>query len=91
MLVTLPWYTDADQYERFRTTADDRHDFFDSYVQWRLAALTHEQRAESRGVTLVRIRLRWDEFAAWKAASGARNNAAGRSEFADWRASQIIG
>lgn len=91
MLVTLPWYTDAVQYELFRATAEDRIDFFDSYEQWRQAALAHELRAESRGVPLVRIRLRWDEFTVWQAMSGMRNNAEGRSEFADWRASQIVG
>ncbi|MEY4179643.1 MAG: hypothetical protein RLY70_3217 [Planctomycetota bacterium] len=91
MLVTLPWYTSAVEYERFRAAADDRSDFFDSYEDWRQAALRHEQRAESRGVPLVRIRLRWDEFVAWQAISNARNNAEGRSEFADWRASQVVG
>lgn len=91
MIVTLPWYTDAAEYELFRATADDQADFFDSYEDWRRAALAHELRAESRGVPLVRIRLRWEEFAAWQLRSGQRNNAEGRSDFADWRASQIVG
>lgn len=91
MIVTLPWYMNAEEYEQFRAAALDSADFFDTYDQWRRAALAHEQRAESRGVRLVRIRLRYQDFTAWQQATATPNDAAGRSAFADWRASQIIG
>jgi len=91
MIVTLPWYASEGEYERFRATAIDSADFFETYDAWRRAALEHELRAESRGVVLVRIRLRYEEFIAWQGTTGSENNAAGRSAYADWRATEVIG
>lgn len=91
MIVTLPWYMNAAEYEQFRATAVDSADFFHSYDDWRRAALAHELRAESRGVSLIRILLYYEEFNAWQQLTGARNDAEGRSAFADWRATQVIG
>ncbi len=86
----IPWYVEATDYEQFRRNALDADDFFDSFSQWVQVACEHERRAESNGVPIIRICMRWPEFDRWCQGFGGQNDAAGRSRFADQKANQIV-
>lgn len=87
----VPWYPSERCYQQFRCTADDFDAFFSTYDEWLAAALEHERRAEANGVTILRIRVAYEAFEQWRSAQGARNDAAGRSAFAETRARILLG
>jgi hypothetical protein len=89
-IAAVPWYLSAEIYEAFRQTASDQADFFTSHGEWLEAALEHERQAEKHGVTIVRVRMDPEAFAAWCAEQSRANDAASRSEFAELRAARMV-
>jgi hypothetical protein len=90
-IAAVPWYSDAAAYEAVRSWAADAEDFFADYQQWLRAAISHENAAHAKGVTLIRIRMVNEEFLDWVRRRGLNNDANSRSEFAYERACRIIG
>ncbi len=86
----VPWYVTEDVYESFRNAAVDPQVFFTTHADWLVAALEHERRAEENGVAIVRIRMDFAAFEAWREIAGAKNDVEGRSSFAIYRAEQIL-
>ncbi len=89
-LAVVPWYTSSEQYELFRSSSVDRDDFFVTYDAWREAAMEHECQAARRGIVITRIRMDYQAFETWAAAGRYRNDSAGRSAFAEYRALWIL-
>lgn len=90
-LAIIPWYTSAESYEKFRTAATDRDSFFDTYQQWRQAALDHELQAEKFGVVIIRSRIDFDQFESWRKQQKCENNHHARSQFATLQAQKNLG
>ena len=86
---SVPWYTESTYYEQFRAAAIDSDSFFYSFQEWLAAALEHERQAQRHGVTIVRVRMFPKAFKQWCESSGARNDAAGRSAYAEDRAERL--
>ncbi len=89
-LAVVPWYVSEANYREFKEAAIDQADFFDFFDEWLEVAMEHERQAEAQGVIICRIRMSYQAFGEWCLASGHRNDAAGRSAFAEFRASQIL-
>jgi hypothetical protein len=87
---SIPWYTQPACYEQIRATAVDSDSFFSTFEEWLAAALEHERQAERQGVTIIRIRMFQDAFEQWCESSGARNDAVGRSAYAEGRAERLM-
>ncbi len=87
---SVPWYTGASYYEQFRADAVDAESFFSSFDQWLAVALEHERQAEKYGVPIIRIRMFKPEFDQWCQVTGARNDAEGRSAYAEVRAEKLM-
>ena len=90
-LATVPWYPDRETYEAFRRAAGDSDVFFATFDQWLAAALEHEQRAATYGVTIIRIRMHLPAFEEWSRQTGRPNTHEGRSEFAEARGQLLLG
>lgn len=89
-VAAVPWYPSEVVYESFRDAAEDPQEFFDSFEEWKVAALEHERQAERVGVILLRICMSIDEFQAYCGLAPCHNDQAGRSKFAYYKAEQII-
>jgi hypothetical protein len=89
-LAVVPWYVSDANYREFKDSAVDQADFFDGFDEWLEVAMEHEHLAEAQGVIICRIRMSYEAFCAWCLTSGYRNDAAGRTAFAEVRASQIL-
>lgn len=89
-VAAVPWYTTEAIYESFRNNAVDPEEFFDRFEEWKIAALEHERQAERVGVILLRIRMSLAEFQDYCGRFHCRNDQAGRSQFAFFKAEQII-
>lgn len=89
-VAAVPWYTSETIYESFRNNALDPEEFFDRFEEWKIAALEHERQAERVGVILIRIRMSLAEFQDYCKSFDCRNDQAGRSRFAYFKAEQII-
>ncbi|XZE42946.1 hypothetical protein SH467x_002486 [Pirellulaceae bacterium SH467] len=89
-VAAVPWYPNETVYESFRDAAEDPQEFFDSFEEWKVAALEHERQAERVGVILLRIRMSLDEFQSYCVRSYCHNDQSGRSQFAYHKAEQII-
>ena len=87
---SVPWYTEAAHYEQFRTDASDAESFFSTFQEWLVVALEHERQAERHGVPIIRVRMFKSEFDGWCQSTGFKNDAEGRSVFAEHRAQQLI-
>ena len=80
---SVPWYTDSIYYEHFRSNAIDSDSFFSTFVAWLAVALEHERQAEFHGFIVIRIRMFPEPFQHWCESSGAQNDAAGRTAYAE--------
>ena len=87
---SVPWYPDSDSYEQFRFDAVDDDAFFSTFDEWLAAALEHERQAERHGVPIIRVRMVKSAFQQWCQMTGARNDASGRSDYAEYRACSIF-
>ena len=87
---SVPWYTEPTYYSQFRAFAIDSDSFFSSFQEWLTVALEHERQAERNGITLIRIRMFPEPFKQWCESSGGRNNAAGRSAYAENCAEKLL-
>jgi hypothetical protein len=90
VFASVPWYTDSACYERFRSSAIDPDSFFSTFQKWLDVALEHERQAERQGIPIIRIRMDGEAFAQWCRSSGAKNNVAGRSAYAEDRAEKLM-
>jgi hypothetical protein len=86
----VPWYTSAEHYEEFRSTAIDRDDFFSTYQEWLTTALEHENQADKVGVVIIRIRLPYLDFKRWCETHQYPNSSQTRSQYAELLAERIV-
>lgn len=87
----VPWFVTASCYEEFRSTATDADVFFDSHCEWIEAAMEHERLAEQAGVIIIRIRMHFEDFEAWRLDRGLLNHADTRLQFAELIAQKLLG
>lgn len=87
---SVPWYTESTYYSQFRAFAIDSDCFFSTFQEWLTVALEHARQAERNGITIIRIRMFPQPFKQWCELSGARNNAAGRSAYAQHCAEKLL-
>ncbi|XZE19889.1 hypothetical protein SH449x_005219 [Pirellulaceae bacterium SH449] len=87
----VPWFVSETCYEQFRSTATDSDVFFDSHKEWVDAAMEHERLAERAGVIIVRIRMRFEDFEAWRVQHGLLNHADTRLQYAELVAQKLLG
>jgi hypothetical protein len=89
-IAAVPWYTSDENYQQFRSIAVDGGDFFETFAEWVQVAMEHEHQAEKAGVILFRVRMCVEDFEKWLRGTRYRNDAEGRSAFADFRANKLI-
>jgi hypothetical protein len=89
-VAAVPWYPTEAIYESFRNDALDPEAFFERFEEWKIAALEHERQAERVGVILFRIRMSLGEFQNYCQRCDCRNDQTGRSQYAYFKADQII-
>lgn len=87
----VPWFVTAACYEQFRSTATDAEVFFDSHNEWVDAAMEHERLAEQAGVIIIRIRMHFEDFEAWRRERGLLNHADTRLQYAELVAQKLLG
>jgi hypothetical protein len=87
----VPWFVSANCYEQFRSTATDADVFFDSHSEWIDAAMEHERLAEQAGVIIIRIRMHFEDFEAWRLQHGLLNHADTRLQYAELVAQKLLG
>ena len=87
----VPWFVSATCYEQFRSTATDADVFFDNHDEWVDAAMEHERFAEQAGVIIIRIRMQFNDFEAWRHQHCLRNHADTRLQYAQIVAQKLLG
>jgi hypothetical protein len=87
----VPWFVRAACYEQFRSTATDADVFFNSHDEWVDAAMEHERLAEQAGVIIIRIRMHFEDFEAWRLQHGLLNHADTRLQYAELVAQKLMG
>jgi hypothetical protein len=90
-IAVIPWYTSPECYAQFRAAALDGAYFFETYRQWQAACLEHELRAAEAGVMIVRSRMDFQEFEAWRRSENRQHDDSSRSEFAVFRLRKVLG
>jgi hypothetical protein len=63
-VIGVPWYR-AEDYGRLRQMVSDPHAMAPAYEAWRASAENNEQVARDAGLTIVRVIVEPDAFAAW--------------------------
>lgn len=87
----VPWFVTAACYEQFRSTAIDADVFFESHDEWVDAAMEHERLAERAGVIIIRIRMHFEDFEAWRNERNLLNHADTRLQYAELVAQKLLG
>jgi hypothetical protein len=77
----MPWYS-PDDYGRLRDMAADPHAMAAAYETWRASAVNNEQVAKDAGLTVVRVPIDPDVFAAWCAERNRELDSRARMQFA---------
>ncbi len=69
----VTWYENEPQWLRFRSTATDPNNFFDTYAEW--VASAEKQIAELRraGIVVIKVPLSCDDFTIWCRQNGVTN------------------
>lgn len=81
-VVAMPWYSPND-YERLRGMMSDQHAMAAAYETWRASAHNNEQVAKDAGLTVVRVPIDPDAFAAWCAERDLALDSGARMRFAN--------
>ena len=85
------WFTNSANYTDYRSICEDAGSMPATYAQWKkktehlLVGLLRE------GKTYIKVKAGADEFRAWCAKTGRDLNAAGRIDFATFKAHEKIG
>jgi hypothetical protein len=79
--VGLPWY-EPDSYEALRAHLADGGKLPPLYETWRVATEQMEREVQRSGVSVVRVPIKPDVFAAWCAQAGLSPDAAARARYA---------
>ena len=80
-VIAMPWYSPQD-YGRLRAMVADQHAMAAAYEVWLASAQNNEQVAKDAGLTVVRVAIDPDEFAAWCAERDLALDSSARMRFA---------
>lgn len=86
--IGIPFFSE-EEWHRAKVAMEDAHTFHDSYAEFVQAVMQAERNLMTKGVAVIRVNLKMEEFIPWCRSTGHKINSEARSHYAALKAREL--